>query len=663
MDIYERKLMLVDDNQELLEMIADILRHSGYKNIVKAKCVQEALTVFQMEKPDMAVLDVMLPDGDGFQLFQKLRENSEIPILFLSARDEDRDRLFGLGLGADDYITKPFLPPELVLRVTAILKRTYRMEKEKTQEEHILRLGSHEVLFDYGIVRFQGNETSLTAKELALLLKLHENRGRIVTFDALCNAAWGDGYYGYENTLMVHIRHLREKIEEDPSHPQWLLTVRGLGYRLGYHNMVSAGAPDFKRSALESVGKEFYQENDTWQLSDTGRQELKEADFKWCMALDEHGEVVWEWKLPAGFDRFYTISEVARFSRWYLHDYPVAVWEAGKLLLVVGLDPEFFFRYSEILTLTNFTMIPQYVKWALIVNTIVIIVFVFLLGYRFYQALKPLGRGLEKLSREEEVKLREKGMTGILAAQLNRTSEILQEQKKRLTKRDLARTEWIAGVSHDIRTPLALIVGYTDRLSKSPNLNQEEKALADAVCRQSLVIRQLITDLNLTSKLAYEAQPLNKKECSPALILRECAADIYNEKIEQDKGQEPEVDVELLIPADMEKVRIFADSGLLKRALRNLIGNSVRHNPGGCQVMVRLYEKNEKIYISVKDTGKGVPELVVQNMDNQTDKVHIMGLRLARQIVRAHGGELIFEKRESGTYDVTLELSVSKLHP
>lgn len=210
MDIYERKLMLVDDNQELLEMIADILRHSGYKNIVKAKCVQEALTVFQMEKPDMAVLDVMLPDGDGFQLFQKLRENSEIPILFLSARDEDRDRLFGLGLGADDYITKPFLPPELVLRVTAILKRTYRMEKEKTQEEHILRLGSHEVLFDYGIVRFQGNETSLTAKELALLLKLHENRGRIVTFDALCNAAWGDGYYGYENTLMVHIRHLRE---------------------------------------------------------------------------------------------------------------------------------------------------------------------------------------------------------------------------------------------------------------------------------------------------------------------------------------------------------------------------------------------------------------------------------------------------------------------
>lgn len=232
MDIYERRLMLVDDNQELLEMIGDILRQNGYRNVVKAGSVREALEVFQRERPDMAVLDVMLPDGDGFRLFQKLRDQSEIPILFLSARDEDRDRLFGLGLGADDYITKPFLPPELVLRVAAILRRTYRDSWEKSETENILWLGEHEILFEYGTVRYKGEETPLTAKELVLLQKLNENRGKIVTFDALCNAAWGDGYYGYENTLMVHIRHLREKIEEDPSHPRWLLTARGLGYRL-----------------------------------------------------------------------------------------------------------------------------------------------------------------------------------------------------------------------------------------------------------------------------------------------------------------------------------------------------------------------------------------------------------------------------------------------
>lgn len=232
MELYEHKIMLVDDNLELLEMISDILRHSGYRNIVKAGCVKEALEVFRREKPDMALLDVMLPDGDGFRLFQKLRDQSDIPILFLSARDQDRDRLFGLGLGADDYITKPFLPPELVLRVSAILKRSYRQIPETVSEEKCLRLGEREIRFAYGTVCRQGEEISLTAKELILLQKLYENRGRIVTFDALCNAAWGDGYYGYENTLMVHIRHLREKIEEDPSHPRWLLTARGLGYRL-----------------------------------------------------------------------------------------------------------------------------------------------------------------------------------------------------------------------------------------------------------------------------------------------------------------------------------------------------------------------------------------------------------------------------------------------
>ena len=232
MELYERKILLVDDNMELVRMIRDILRRSGYRNIVTAGSVREGIRVFQEQKPDLAVLDVMLPDGDGFVLFERLRQISPVPILFLSARDEDRDRLFGLGLGADDYVTKPFLPQELVLRVGAVLKRTYQPLAAGQPQEQVLRLGEHEILFDRACVRYQGRETMFTAKELTLLQKLNENRGRIVTFDALCSVAWGDSYYGYENTLMVHIRHLREKIEEDPSHPRWLLTARGTGYRL-----------------------------------------------------------------------------------------------------------------------------------------------------------------------------------------------------------------------------------------------------------------------------------------------------------------------------------------------------------------------------------------------------------------------------------------------
>lgn len=232
MDVFERKILLVDDSVQLLQMIRDILRRSGYRNIVTAGTMREGWRVFGQEKPDLAVLDVMLPDGDGFELFEKLRSVSQIPILFLSARDQDRDRLFGLGLGADDYVTKPFLPQELVLRVGTVLKRTYQPLADAEKTEQVLILGEHEISFDRACVSYRGTETMFTAKELALLRKLNENRGRIVTFDALCTAAWGDSYYGYENTLMVHIRHLREKIEDEPSHPKYLLTARGLGYRL-----------------------------------------------------------------------------------------------------------------------------------------------------------------------------------------------------------------------------------------------------------------------------------------------------------------------------------------------------------------------------------------------------------------------------------------------
>lgn len=426
----------------------------------------------------------------------------------------------------------------------------------------------------------------------------------------------------------------------------------------GARKIETANRHSFKRSTLETVSEELVYQNGSWKLSEKGEAALENSETEWGMALNEKGQAVWEWRLPKDFARSYTNREIAKFTRWYLKDYPVMVWDTGKLLLVTGLDPQIYTKFSETFLLTDFSMLPEYIKIALAVNAAVLVIFVFLLGARFYHALKPLGMGIERLSRHEPVKLREKGMTKDLAVQINHTSKILQEQKENLNRRDQARTDWISGVSHDIRTPLALILGYTDRIAGSSSLKEEEKRMAEAVCRQSLVIRQLISDLNLTSKLAYDAQPLNCKICSPALLLRECAADIYNEELEkeEDTGQ---VDVELLIPPESEKMEIFADGGLVKRALRNLIGNSVRHNPCGCQVQVRLLKRNHMVCFLITDTGRGIPEIVVQNMETPSDQIHIMGLRLARQIARAHKGELEFIKRDSGTYDVDIQFPCS----
>lgn len=230
MNLYDCKILLVDDNTELAEMTKGILQKHGYGTVFTAENCGEGMKLFLEESPDLIILDVMLPDGDGFTLFRKMREDSMIPILFLSAKDEDNDRLFGLGLGADDYITKPFLPEELVLRVGAILKRSYF--RQGNREEGQLCLSGRKISFENATVEYRGQITTLTAKELLLLKKLAANRGNIVTFDVLCQAVWNDNYYGYENSLMVHIRHLREKIENDPSHPEWILTARGIGYRL-----------------------------------------------------------------------------------------------------------------------------------------------------------------------------------------------------------------------------------------------------------------------------------------------------------------------------------------------------------------------------------------------------------------------------------------------
>lgn len=230
--LYEAKILLVDDHQDILEMLKNILTRRGFLSVRTSKDCGEARELFASYGPELVLLDIMLPDGDGFSLMRDFRLTSDAPVLFLSAKDEDNDRLLGLGLGADDYITKPFLPDELVLRLTAILKRTYFSRLRREPEDDRLNLGARTVLLESGTVLTRDGEITLTAKELALLKKLYENRGNIVTFDALSDAVWGENYYGYENTLMVHIRRLREKIEKHPSSPRWLLTVRGLGCKL-----------------------------------------------------------------------------------------------------------------------------------------------------------------------------------------------------------------------------------------------------------------------------------------------------------------------------------------------------------------------------------------------------------------------------------------------
>lgn len=219
-------LLLVDDDHDLLEMLCSIFRRAGYNELLTASSGAEALAIWRDQHPDMVVLDVMIPDMDGFSVLKEIRRTSRVPVLMLTARGEAEDRVEGLENGASDYLAKPFLPKELLLRVGAILNRVYPDTNEMVVLANaVVDLANAEVIKN-------GTRTALTAKEMQLFTKLYQNAGRIVTTGTLCQTICGDYWQGYESTLSTHIRHLREKIEENPSKPVSLITVKGLGYRL-----------------------------------------------------------------------------------------------------------------------------------------------------------------------------------------------------------------------------------------------------------------------------------------------------------------------------------------------------------------------------------------------------------------------------------------------
>lgn len=436
-------------------------------------------------------------------------------------------------------------------------------------------------------------------------------------------------------------------------------------------NMENIGKNEIGRELMEEIVQEFSYEEEGWRLSEKGYEKLQESSFIWAMLLEEDGSVVWSYELPKELPTHYSIGEVASFSRWYLMDYPVRVWRNGEGLAVFGMEKDSVAKIQSVYDVDMIKRFPVMMKRMLWANLVFLVFLALVMAYRFYRSLKPIAEGIESLEKKETFELSEKGMLGDLAAKLNKTAALLRWQDEKLSKRDKARTDWIAGVSHDIRTPLALITGYADELAADTELGDETQKKAEVIRRQSLVIRQLISDLNLTSKLEYQSQPLKKEKFSPAGLLRECVAEYYNQ------GLSEKYEIELVMEDEVEESCMEGDTGLLMRCFRNLVGNSIRHNPDGALVTIAASKKPEGVYILFSDTGHGIPEKVIrvllekQNDSANTDtsasetgeNVHVMGLRIAKQIVEAHDWKFCFAKRPQGGYDaqvVLLSLKNSK---
>lgn len=222
----QRSILVVDDEPELRRLMKEALERAGYTNVQTAESGEAALGMMTAKMPGLILLDVMMPGMSGFALLDEIRAFSAVPVILLTAKGEAEDRVSGFECGADDYIVKPFVLQELLLRIKAVLRRAYPEDTGR------VALAACSVDFDAAQVEKNGSQTALTAKEYTILKKLYDNAGKIVTTAALCQTVVGEVWTGYESTLMTHIRHLREKIERDPGNPESLITVRGLGYKL-----------------------------------------------------------------------------------------------------------------------------------------------------------------------------------------------------------------------------------------------------------------------------------------------------------------------------------------------------------------------------------------------------------------------------------------------
>ena len=209
----EYKIMIVDDEPDILDLLEKALTIEGFHNILKVDNGNNAVSTCKEVNPDAIILDVMLPDIDGYEVCKRIRQFSHCPILFLSSKNDEVDKILGLAVGGDDYVTKPFSPKEVAF-------------------PHAITIGELTIDPDGCRASKNGKDLELTAKEFEILYDLAQNRGRVISRERLYERIWGEDSFGCDNTMMVHIRHLREKIEDNPATPKYIITMKGLGYKL-----------------------------------------------------------------------------------------------------------------------------------------------------------------------------------------------------------------------------------------------------------------------------------------------------------------------------------------------------------------------------------------------------------------------------------------------
>lgn len=335
-------------------------------------------------------------------------------------------------------------------------------------------------------------------------------------------------------------------------------------------------------------------------------EELARKD-QWAMLLDENGRVIWSVGKPEELEDEYSRSDIARMSKWYLKGYPVQMRVWDDRIMIVGMQKETMWKYTIEFTIPWMTFVKRTILAFLFINLAWIVVFAFVFAKRFTR------------------------------------------------KREQARIEWIAGISHDIRTPLSVVMGYADTLEHSEGLSEEARQQAAVIRHQSMVMKELIADLNLTSQLEYSMQALRKEKVHPAEIIRGVAVSFLNDSLPG------ELEIDMRIEPDAEQLCINADRQLFVRIFRNLINNSIKHSgkSGSVEIRISMWQEKKKCQIHLEDNGMGYSEEVLCRLRSRKKEQageNIRGLQIVKKIILAHGGKIRFGNGEEGGGYCTMSL-------
>jgi len=419
--------------------------------------------------------------------------------------------------------------------------------------------------------------------------------------------------------------------------------------------IIQAGQDAWMDLSFSQLSESLTSENGVYTLSENASHEI-EKQYQWAMLIDNDGNVVWSMDLPEDVPLKYSFSDVAGFTRWYLNDYPVTVWRRTDGLFVLGSAKGSIWKYNIEEQQTVMDNIKVWIPAVLILNGLIAVLLAMLLGLRLFRSLKPLAKGIEDMAKNEPVELSTRGLLSDLAAGINKTSIQLAKQEAALNKRDNARTTWIAGVSHDIRTPLSLVMGYASQLEEDPELPQSKREKASIIRRQSEQIKTLVSDLNLASKLEYDMQPLRIASVAMAPLLRSISVDFLN------GGFNNSYTIDVTISKNAQNAMVTGDEELLKRVVANLLNNSIQHNPNGCAIKITLEKSLTNCFLSVSDNGVGFKHEALENLNSPRGSTelenHGLGLTIVRQITKAHGGTTEFGNLTEGGCVVILSLPI-----